>query len=260
MIRRDVNTQPGKPHWLLINQIQHARISGELAESWGQDPFLSLVCREQLLPAIYDHDDGWQEWEQAPEVDPQTGRPLTFTEMPLAESLVIWSSSIESAASFGPLAAWVVAGHFVSLLGQAEEASQPSAQSWMADCESQRKNWFIEWTDSGSDRTEDRAKLALAQLKLFDWLSLWLCMAERTSPQNFDIPGGPKLTITPLPSQTAEQQQIMQVDPWPLTTDQLTLRVTGRQVPVKHYQSNQELAEIPPAQHTLSWKLIPISK
>ena len=95
MIRRNVTTENGQPGWLLISQVEHARISGEFAESWIDSPtanvtFLPLINPEELLPAIYHHDDGWQDWEKSPEVDPQTGRPLAFTEMPLEVALEIW--------------------------------------------------------------------------------------------------------------------------------------------------------------------------
>lgn len=265
MIRREFNTEPGKPQWLLITQLEHARLSGELAKHWGHAPFIPLVCAEQLLPTVYLHDDGWRTWEQSPEIDSQTGRPLGFTEMPLAESLDIWTKSIERAASIGPLAAWGVAGHFTSLLSHADEATQPAARTWLAACEQQRAGWLSQWLSSahdqtigsGPDRNQEQAELALAQLKLFDWLSLWLCLAERTTLQEFEIPGSPKLTITPLPQQSEQHTQTLLLDPWPLTTGELTLSVTGRLVPVRHYTSDQELAEVPADQHTLTWRLVP---
>ncbi len=113
MIRREIQFAVGVQQWLLISQIEHARLSGELAELClsrfgGEDTALDGV-RHELLQAIIHHDDGWAGWEAAPRLDPKLGRPLSFLELPLAEALTVWSNSIEAAHAFGEFAAWVVA-------------------------------------------------------------------------------------------------------------------------------------------------------
>jgi len=81
--------------WLLITQTEHARIAAELAAAWGNDRFPPLPLPEWLLPAIRHHDDGWTLWDSSPQIDPETGQPRDFTEMPMAESTAIWTRSIE---------------------------------------------------------------------------------------------------------------------------------------------------------------------
>jgi len=53
MIRRNLTLVDGTPLWLLISQVEHARVSGELTEFW-QQPFPS-----EVVDAITQHDDGW---------------------------------------------------------------------------------------------------------------------------------------------------------------------------------------------------------
>src|SRR5689334_22023337 len=101
MIRRPQPGVDSQPQWVLISQVEHARVSGELAEHWAAG---ALAPRDELVATIYHHDDGWREWEQRPDVDPEPGRPRAFTEMPLADSLVIWQRSIDAAARLGNLA------------------------------------------------------------------------------------------------------------------------------------------------------------
>ena len=131
MIRREVSFADGVKHWLLISQVEHARLSGVLAEKclamFAGDGQTAARLQDELLAAITHHDDGWHEWEQVPRLDPQHGRPLSFLELSLDEALPIWDRSIIAASEIGQLAAWTVAGHFGALLatvsGHAEEAA-----------------------------------------------------------------------------------------------------------------------------------------
>ena len=96
MIRRDQNDR-----WLLISQLEHARLAQDLASTWGNTHVKGLPLLDWLLPAIRDHDDGWLEWEQSPKYDAD-GRPISFTEMPADDSVEIWTRSIHSCASGSP--------------------------------------------------------------------------------------------------------------------------------------------------------------
>ena len=87
MIRRDVTLPDGRPGWLRISQVDHARLSAELASRWGGGRFLPVICnphvegenplrgvRDEVLAAIRHHDDGWLSWETAPAIDPTKHR------------------------------------------------------------------------------------------------------------------------------------------------------------------------------------------
>lgn len=99
MIRRE--TADG---WLLISQVDHARLAGDLAAAWGNDRVPGLPLAEWLVPAVRDHDEGWRTWEAAPTVTGD-GRPRQFTEMPAAEATAIWTTSIDLCASGPPSSA-----------------------------------------------------------------------------------------------------------------------------------------------------------
>src|SRR5437588_5307222 len=98
MIRREIQMSDGAAIWLLVSQVEHAHVSGELMRHW----------RDELTPdvveAIWHHDDGWTAWEAKPKLNPAIGGPHSFLEMPLGESLLIWDHSIVEARKFGPLA------------------------------------------------------------------------------------------------------------------------------------------------------------
>ena len=44
MIRRDVTLPDGQPGWLRISQVDHARLSVELASRWGAGQFSPVIC------------------------------------------------------------------------------------------------------------------------------------------------------------------------------------------------------------------------
>jgi uncharacterized protein DUF3891 len=256
MIRRTQKTADGGQAWMLISQVDHAHLAGELAASWGAGPFPPLVPRDQLLPAIDHHDDGWAEWERCPQVDAEHGRPIDFLEMQLADSLAIWQRSIDAAAAFGPLAAYVVSGHFSALLRRSN-AWQPTttppagATAFLDQQDRDRAHWLEAWQGADPVRnTPEVAEQGLKFLQFFDALSLWLCMAERHEPRSMATPGGPELTLTP-------RTQEVELRPWPWRVPELNVRVAGRAVPVARYESAQALEQAVSQTVVLSWRLMP---
>ena len=115
MIRRDAGDD-----WLLISQIDHAHLAAEIASAWGNDDVDPLPMADLLVPAIRDHDDGWRDWESAPQIDPDLGWPRNFTEMPMRDATEIWSKSIDICArGDSPLTgATSVFRQFLQLRGQ----------------------------------------------------------------------------------------------------------------------------------------------
>src|SRR5262245_45303071 len=97
MIRRKLTLSNEAPLWLLVSQVEHARISGELARHWKD------VFSQEVINAIAHHDDGWAKWEDSPKLNREIGGPYSFLEMPLTEALSIWDESIAAARNFGPL-------------------------------------------------------------------------------------------------------------------------------------------------------------
>ena len=113
MIRRSTANGSG---WLLIHQVDHARLSAKLAGCWQSlGHFGNRQDQDDLLAAILHHDDGWREPDLQLKLDPESGKPRAFNEMEIAESNAIWTQSILSAASIGPLTAYVVAQHFLRM-------------------------------------------------------------------------------------------------------------------------------------------------
>ncbi|REK17648.1 MAG: DUF3891 family protein [Planctomycetota bacterium] len=258
MIRRDLPAEGSEPaRWAIIGQIDHARLSGRLAEHWGAGGFAPLVPRDALLWAIEHHDDGWRAWDAAPGVDPERGRPRSFTEMEVPDAVAIWVKSIEAAATAGPLEAALVAGHFCALQRRATSFHQDDpawahAEAFLAEYEAKIDRWLADWQAADPvANTPAVAERALRQLQFFDLLSLWFCCSRATEPEVLQTPSGQELTLTPLDSQRVG------LSPWPLEVGSLAVEVPARAVRVRHYESREDLATAASEPLVLRWELVP---
>lgn len=270
MIRRDVQLADGAPGWALISQIEHARISALLASRccgrFGPDRLSAI--RDEVLAAIAAHDDGWRDWEQAPQLDGQHGRPLSFMELAVGDATAIWSTSIAAAEQIGPLAAWMVSGHFVRLLEHSEHARRdPLAQSWLSEIRPRREAWLASWqsVDPG-DRTAAVADEALQWLWAFDELSLWFCchcpVGGEVRSSNVDFYASGSTTPVELnlsgdrEAATDDRQRgIARAQPWRFDLASIDFEASSLLVPAARYDEPlQLLAAGTP--HTLRWRLM----
>jgi hypothetical protein len=252
VIRREWTAADGAPHWLLIPQIEHAHLAGRLAQHWALEPFAAVAERPEVIDAIVHHDDGWARWEACPKVDPSLGRPLSFMEMPLTDSLAIWSRSVECATEFGNLAGWMVASHFVNRLHQSTMAQADAAQAWIAAIDDRRADLLATWqAEAPGDNRLEVASKAVAYMRLLDTLSLWFCNAERTTPHQISTPDGLALCLRPL------SPDRVTMTPWPLRTTAIELAACGAAIPIAHYASPADLAQAPRTDVRLEWHVAP---
>jgi hypothetical protein len=260
MIRREIEFTDGEKLWLLVSQVAHAHISGQLTQHW-QEPFSS-----EVVEGITHHDDGWTEWETAPRLNPELGAPYSFLEMPLAEALVIWDNSIAAAHKFGPLAGFIVAGHFYNLLSESDHAPKRKF----------RTAWLDEWTRTNPGASLDESKRAQHQLMIADLFSLWLCCDGPIGGEDASILEQSAMKVRtekllgqfhftpvgfgrrhPTPDNLLEAMAwVVAVDPYPFGAEPLSLSLIAVAAPVAKYANWEELkAASRPME--LRWRLMP---
>ncbi len=268
MIRRDVQFSDGSPGWALISQIEHARVSAWLASQCeGRfGPANSSLVRDEVLVAIAAHDDGWREWEEEPQLDAQHGRPLSFMELAVGEATAIWSKSIAIAEEIGPLAAWMVSGHFMRLLDHSEHAKlEPLAQAWLSEIRPRREAWFAKWQAIEPElRDSVVAAEALDWLWAFDEMSLWFCCrcpttaGETPTSRTSRLVGhGTSVELhleSVYPDESASGSPEAIVTPWRFDQPALELTTPAKIVPVAQYESVKSLFAVATAT-TLRWRL-----
>lgn len=267
MIRRDLPLSDDPTKWLLISQIEHARLSAELATAWRTESSAHPdEVRDELLAAILHHDDGWASSEANPTVDPESGKPYSFTELARDQSLILWRDSILRARQFGPLAGWVVAGHFVRLLVDSDDAERDSSRDWLAQVSKWRQSWLNEWhADNRQLNTVALAGECLEWVRTFDWISLWLCCNcsatvedEPDEPMTIE-PGAVcdrHVTFSPANTRAKGEPSTIYVTPWPFAGEQVEVDVLGYAVQAKRYTLADELAKNR-SPVRLRWRLTP---
>lgn len=239
MIRRNLASVRGEACWALISQIEHARLSGVLARRLTTLQG-SADDRRQTLAAIDRHDNGWADYDARPMLDEQ-GRPRSFMEMPLDDSLAIWTASVDQAEAIGPLAGWLVAGHFARLLGHSDRlAEAASASRWQQTMARRRDQWQSEW--GGEPATAEKA---LDWLQALDAVSLWICGQCAAAGDRSDS------SSEPYPTSAAGQElRWKSLGPGKLAVETtsfapgtMELEAAGNVVPVARYPSSEQLLD-----------------
>jgi Protein of unknown function (DUF3891) len=96
---------------IAIMQPTHAWLSGQLAHAWGNERFGDVEPWKEVCLGAGQHDVGHTPWEKAPTLNPQTGLPYSFLEMPRQLHVQIWSEAASCVLPQGRYAALLVSLH-----------------------------------------------------------------------------------------------------------------------------------------------------
>jgi hypothetical protein len=179
--------------WVCITQPDHAALAGRLMREWQLGGLPSSPRRDDILHAIDAHDNGWQEVDAFPLVDP-AGVVLDFVHAPLEMRRGVWPRGVRRLAG-EPYAAALVANHAVHVFARYRGQSE-----WVP--------FFDEMTTLRSEMLEDSGLSPetllddYAFVRLGDLLSLTFCNAWTDAQDEFGIAirlDGTRLVVTPDP-------------------------------------------------------------
>jgi hypothetical protein len=192
-----------------IGQPSHAWISGQLARAWRPPP----EPWEEVCLAAEQHDVGMAQWDLAPTLNPETGLPHSFMEMPLETHLRLWHAAPARLLTQSRYAALLVSLHGSSLyemrdLTRLSDADADAVRAYLA---TQRALQERLTDEVGADRAalREQQRLVLA----WDGLSLALCLGwDPYSVHGMTLRDGAIL------------------EPWPFEGDTLEVRCEGRRL------------------------------
>jgi len=267
MIRRDDGDD-----WIIIEQIKHANLAAAIARAWGNEQFEPLSLTHPsglaLYRAVSHHDDGWNEWDWAPHVDPRTGMPRDFREMRMSDATAIWTKSMRASESPLPLAAYAVSRHFCYLAQLVRDGGRHDVDDLAAVTR------FLEQKSDVQAKLEQKSKLrgwekafdrdrelAYRTVQFFDRVSLWLCCADEREPQSMTAPVGEVVTFSsrPVPSVPEEsalgvyrlqatrpdyRKWRVAITPYPLSDDTHEFNVEARRIPARRYADDADLQSV----------------
>src|SRR3954451_6391128 len=100
----------------LMGQTDHSRLVGQFAAHWGNDQFAAPEPYDSVVRAAIFHDYGWLRYPTIPAVNPETGRPYQFLELPFSqEQTDAYQWCIDWLTSIDPLAGMIVSMHRTGL-------------------------------------------------------------------------------------------------------------------------------------------------
>src|SRR5687767_15264144 len=100
--------------FLLIAQHDHALLSGQLAERYGNARFATPQPREAVVRAVGMHDCGWPMHDERPTLNAE-GWPVDVFETPLPLALKVWQAATDRMAGEDPYARMLVSLHVLGL-------------------------------------------------------------------------------------------------------------------------------------------------
>jgi hypothetical protein len=166
------------------------------------------------------------EWDRRPTLNPETGRPHSFLEMPLSTHIDLWHAAPVKLATQSRYAALLVSMHGTALyerrdLDKLEPGEAELVRTYLAD--SRRRQ-----TALTTELHLDAAQLHRNQRLLWTWdgLSLALCLPwpdhvlaavpARDGPADLEV--------------TATGMRSFTLDPWPFARDEVRVRCEGRRL------------------------------
>ena len=102
-------------HLVLIRQTDHAVLSGYFARELGNEMFARSEPEESFRLAATEHDNGWNEWELRPRIDPVTFLPYSFMSLPTQEHMDLYHRAIERVVKVDRYAGLLVSMHCAGL-------------------------------------------------------------------------------------------------------------------------------------------------
>jgi len=101
--------------FLLITQPEHARLARDIVSAIRTEPALRGGTRDSILLATLEHDNGWQEVDSGPTIDPATGRPCDFINGPARVKHELWPRGIRRVAQVDLRAGALIAQHALTV-------------------------------------------------------------------------------------------------------------------------------------------------
>lgn len=235
----------------LVPQHEHGLLSGELAAAW-RGPDGDAPLPEEVVLAAALHDLAWTELDAEPRRDPETGEPLDFLSFPSGPKYEAASDAIERVSELHPYAGVLVSLHYTSF-------GSPGRPADFEEVEEERRLELL--AELGDDAPGPAGiRLDLAYLRLFDTLSLFLCLTppgadpssrpDWLTPERLAAPDGDRTLAL---SWEGEARAVVAPDVF--GGEALEVELACRRLPEARYGSDGELAAAWDAAPEERWRL-----
>ena len=129
---------------IVIRQTDHAYLSGFFAREWGNKAFSHPEPSNSFCLAVSEHDNGWQEWELAPGVDPRTFAPYSFMTVPTEEHISLYQRGIDRLIKADLYSGLLVVSHCMGLYDRARATIPGYSAKYVKSQEQNVANDFVQ--------------------------------------------------------------------------------------------------------------------
>jgi hypothetical protein len=223
----------------LVTQPDHAHFAAEALALFRVPELAAHPRRNALLRAVRLHDNGWRELDAAPPVDPGSGLPYGFIELPLRPRLEAWERGTARYADSDPYVALLATQHALAL--HADRREEEGWRELLPQLEERRADLLAR-----CDLSEAALAADYRWLELADALSLAAC-GGWTRPVH-------RLGYTFRRVAQTSDGEHLELSPFPLA-GQTTLTVPSRVVAARRYRGDAVLGA---ALAEASWRSFPV--
>ena len=239
-----VQTAAGNEPRFVIRMADHMALAARMARAFGNENFEPVGPGEESHYAIANHDAGWADLDARFLIDPETGFPFDLAETPFELIRTTSRGSPDFNERHHPFSGLISSMHSwglyngryglsdIVLLDRVAEQNLDEARS-MLDDERQRQERLKRELQKDPETapwvSEPTLMKTYKQLQFFDTLALYFNRIHEGAREAAVFPHVPKsetedadVTVTPL------GDTIYAVDPYPFSTDPLTLEFEGR--------------------------------
>jgi len=247
-------------HLVVIRQTDHAVLAGHFARELGNEQFMQPEPLESFRLAAMEHDNGWDEWELLPGIDPVTFLPFSFMSISTREHIELYHRGIERVVKTDRYAGLLVSMHCLGLYDRTRATMPGFSAKYVKSQDATMVTDFLQVlrlqqlrlkVDLRADSlmknfTEEKWLQANSQrLEALDRLSLYFCMGPLEGATIDAVPADYQGTEVDWDLQP-DGSNAATLEPYPFRRDPLEISILARRIPKRRY------ADDPDFQKTLS--------
>ena len=245
-------------HLILIRQTDHAVLSGYFARELGNEKFARSEPEESVRLAATEHDNGWNEWELQPHIDPVTFLPFTFMSLPTQQHMDLYQRGIERVVKVDRYAGLLVSMHCAGLYDKTRATMPGFSAKYVKSQEAPLVTDFVQRlrlqqlrlkvdlrADPATKDFADEKWLQANALRLeaLDRLSLYFCLGPMEAATIDAVPSnysGGEVDWDLQP----EENNAATLEPYPFRRDPLEISILARRIPKRRYADDLELQKV----------------
>jgi Protein of unknown function (DUF3891) len=240
---------------IVIRQTDHAFLSGFFAREWGNENFSRPEPFNSFCLAASEHDNGWQEWELAPGVDPKTFSLYSFMTIPTEEHIFLYQRGIDRILKVDLYAGLLVVSHCMGLYDRARATIPGFSAKYVKSQEQHVANDFVQRlrlqqlrlkVDLRNDPAtkpftdEKLIKANVQRLEALDRLSLYFCLGAAEDASIEGVPANDDGKEVDWEVRPVGKSQFT-VNPYPFRRDPLDFAILARRIPKRRYIDEGDL-------------------